>query len=136
MSKTKGTVFVTSQKEAFTCCVCGGTIESHGMYFSLGCHTDCGGKQIFRDIKDEKPQLNETVLVFEQGYGIKGNYFYGYAVARYIKSPYDGRKKVFAREIDVSQNQSKPWVYAKTTHWMSLSKPEKLELKGVNIVPN
>ncbi len=132
---SKGTVFVTSQKEVFPCCVCGQDIKSYDMFFAIGCHTDCGGKHYWRDLGKEKPQINDTVLVFEQGYGIKGNYYYGYAVARYIKSPYDGRKKVFVKELH-AEREAQPWVYTKVTHWMSLAMPEQIEKKGVSIIPN
>jgi hypothetical protein len=119
-------IHATSQKEPFECCVCGKEIGSYELHLSIGCHIDCGRKLLWLDVKEEKPELNETVLVFEQCYGQKGNYYFGYEVARYVISPYDGRKKIFIKELDAKYNPESPWVFTKVTHWMRLISPEKL----------
>jgi len=83
--------------------------------------------KIWYDVKKKKPQLGQVVLVFEQGYGEKGNYFSSHAIARYIKNPNDRRQRVFADWLQSSQGAQSPWIYDRVTHWMFLSEPKKLE---------
>jgi len=75
------------------------------------------------DIDKHKPELGQTVLIFTQGYSVKGNHYHDYEVATYIKNPWDGRKKCFANKTQVVIGDSYPWVWVHVTHWMPLPAP-------------
>lgn len=122
----KRTIVATSQKEVFPCCICEKQIDSFSLFLSLGCHIECAGLLVFNNVAKKKPKLGETVLVFEQGYGEKGNYYYSYKIAMYIKQPNDKRKKVFANALAVEIKSTSPWIYSRVTHWMYLTKPTKV----------
>jgi hypothetical protein len=71
-------------------------------------------------IKDKLPELNQEVLVLEQAYGVKGNYYTNVAIARYI--PY-GRKRYFVKSLGYDKhNKRASWVYDSVTHWMPMPK--------------
>ena len=127
MKKTR--ICVTSQKGEFPCCVCQETVKPHDLFLSLGCHIDCAGLLIWNNIDKEKPNLGDTVLVFDQGYGENNNYYYRYKIATYIRQPNDKRKKVFADALQVKIEERFPWIYKNVTHWMALTKPPKKTLK-------
>ena len=77
-------------------------------------------------LKTQKPKEGQEVLVFDQGHGVEGNYWFHYDVCAYIRSPYDKRKMVFVPHIQKSEPS--PWVHRHVTHWMPLPTPPK-ELK-------
>lgn len=68
---------------------------------------------------DEKlPELNQEVLVLEQGYGVPGNYYSSTAIARYISY---GRKRYFVQSLGYEKNNKrKSWPYSHVTHWMPM----------------
>jgi len=77
----------------------------------------------------KKPKLGQEVLVFNQGYGVHGNYYFDYELAIFIKHPRDKRRKVFAKSLDVRVGHSS-WIYDCVTHWMPLPNPApKITLK-------
>jgi hypothetical protein len=72
------------------------------------------------DIKEYEPRLGQTCLVVEQGFGIHGNYYYGFYVATFVRNPIHPRKgqPVFVHQLQT--NERSPWVYDDVTHWMPL----------------
>jgi hypothetical protein len=75
------------------------------------------------DIKDKLPELNQEILVLEQGYDITGTTYYSdIAIARYISY---GRKRYFVQSLGYDKrNKRNSWSYDNVTHWMSL--PNKI----------
>lgn len=78
---------------------------------------------IWIDVREQKPELGQEVLVFCQGYGDAANYWSDYELAIYMKSPYDRRRYAFAKSLHIKVNTSSPWLYHDVTHWMPLPEP-------------
>lgn len=73
-------------------------------------------------IDNQLPKLNQKVLILEQGYGVKGNYYTGTAIARYISY---GRKRYFVQSLGYDkQRKDTSWNYDHVTHWMPM--PEEV----------
>jgi hypothetical protein len=70
-------------------------------------------------ISDKLPELNQEVLVFEQGYDINGkNYFSSIVIARYISY---GGKRYFVQSLGYDKhNKRASWNYKYATHWMPM----------------
>lgn len=82
------------------------------------------------DLNKCKPELGETVLIFQQGYGANDDYWSCIEIAIFIKNPNNMRKRVFADPKNVSIGGISPWIFTDVTHWMHLpDKPEKIEFK-------
>jgi len=72
------------------------------------------------NIKNKLPELNQEVLILEEGYGVKGNYYTNTAIARYISY---GRKRYFVQSLGYNKhNKRSSWLYDKVTHWMPMPK--------------
>ena len=74
-------------------------------------------------IKDKLPELNQEILVLEQGYSVTGETYYSDVwIARYIG--YRG-KRHFVQSLGYNpQNKSSSFPYDEVTHWMPM--PEKI----------
>jgi len=72
------------------------------------------------DVNKRKPALGTEVLIFCQGYSIRGeDYWSHYEKATFTKFPFDRRRRAFVKNDDSSY----PWVYRDVTHWMPLPDP-------------
>ena len=71
-------------------------------------------------LDDREPRLGQTCLIVEQGFGIYGNYYYGFVVATFVRNPIHPRKgsPVFVNQLEAEERS--PWVYDDATHWMPL----------------
>lgn len=84
----------------------------------------------WNDLSKIKPSLGQDVLIYRQGYGAHGNYYFDYFLASYVRNPYDKRKYCFVPKLE--KEKATPWIYTKITHWMPLPEPpEKIKIEDI-----
>lgn len=79
---------------------------------------------------ENKPKLNEIVLIFMEQYNSSSEYFCTEEVAAYVVNPYDKRRRCFIPRVQFEVNTLQPWIYKYVTRWMYLPKlPKRISIE-------